>query len=169
MRDASTCEPPSTSTKTFFRRLKNSRDPRGVTAGRVVSDLARKALTSTGRALKIATVFRCCRGGRRAHRDDEAGQRAAETRSEPRCAARCQPAGGALRSGSCSPRSGHDWFADHHANGWATCPLTENGFVRILANPRYTARARPPADIINHLRPVLPHTSIMCSGPTRSR
>lgn len=24
----------------------------------------------------------------------------------------------------------HDWFADHHANGWATCPLTENGFLR---------------------------------------
>lgn len=24
----------------------------------------------------------------------------------------------------------HDWFADHRANGWATCPLTENGFLR---------------------------------------
>jgi toxin-antitoxin system PIN domain toxin len=30
----------------------------------------------------------------------------------------------------------HDWFTDHHALGWATCPLTENGFLRILTNPR---------------------------------
>ena len=31
----------------------------------------------------------------------------------------------------------HDWFADHRAQGWATCPHTENGFVRVLANPAY--------------------------------
>jgi len=24
----------------------------------------------------------------------------------------------------------HDWFADHREIGWATCPLTENGFLR---------------------------------------
>ncbi len=30
----------------------------------------------------------------------------------------------------------HDWFADHHADGWATCPLTENGFFRYLTHPR---------------------------------
>lgn len=24
----------------------------------------------------------------------------------------------------------HDWFADHRKRGWATCPLTENGFIR---------------------------------------
>jgi uncharacterized protein len=30
----------------------------------------------------------------------------------------------------------HDWFADHHAAGWATCPLTENGFLRYLTHPR---------------------------------
>lgn len=30
----------------------------------------------------------------------------------------------------------HDWFADHHATGWATCPLTENGFLRYLTHPR---------------------------------
>ncbi len=45
----------------------------------------------------------------------------------------------------------HDWFADNHANGWATCPLTENGFVRVLANPRYGAVINRPADLINHL------------------
>jgi len=28
------------------------------------------------------------------------------------------------------------WFAQHHASGWETCPLTESGFVRVSANPR---------------------------------
>jgi toxin-antitoxin system PIN domain toxin len=31
----------------------------------------------------------------------------------------------------------HDWFADHRAGGWATCPLTENGFLRVVSSPRY--------------------------------
>lgn len=29
----------------------------------------------------------------------------------------------------------HDWFSDHRAGGWATCPLTENGFVRLISHP----------------------------------
>ena len=29
-----------------------------------------------------------------------------------------------------------EWFARHSANGWATCPLTESGFVRVSTNPR---------------------------------
>jgi uncharacterized protein len=29
----------------------------------------------------------------------------------------------------------HDWFADQRRYGWATCPVTENGFVRIASNP----------------------------------
>jgi len=29
------------------------------------------------------------------------------------------------------------WFSQHRADGWATCPLTENGFVRILGHPNY--------------------------------
>jgi uncharacterized protein len=28
-----------------------------------------------------------------------------------------------------------EWFAEHSAGGWATCPLTESGFVRVSANP----------------------------------
>ena len=31
----------------------------------------------------------------------------------------------------------HDWFADHRALGWATCPITQNGLIRVLSNPRY--------------------------------
>ena len=29
-----------------------------------------------------------------------------------------------------------DWFAANGADGWATCPLTESGFVRVSSNPR---------------------------------
>lgn len=29
----------------------------------------------------------------------------------------------------------HDWFAESRRAGWATCPVTENGLVRILTNP----------------------------------
>ena len=29
------------------------------------------------------------------------------------------------------------WFATAVTDGWATCPLTENGFLRIVSNPHY--------------------------------
>lgn len=28
------------------------------------------------------------------------------------------------------------WFAAHSADGWATCPITESGFVRVSSNPK---------------------------------
>ena len=28
------------------------------------------------------------------------------------------------------------WFVANHADGWATCPITESGFVRVSANPK---------------------------------
>jgi toxin-antitoxin system PIN domain toxin len=28
------------------------------------------------------------------------------------------------------------WFAENSSNGWATCPLTESGFVRVSSNPK---------------------------------
>jgi uncharacterized protein len=28
------------------------------------------------------------------------------------------------------------WFSTHRTDGWATCPLTESGFVRVSSNPR---------------------------------
>ncbi len=45
----------------------------------------------------------------------------------------------------------HDWFADNHAEGWATCPITENGLVRVLSNPTYGNPIRPP-DLIPRLK-----------------
>ena len=29
------------------------------------------------------------------------------------------------------------WFVEIHRDGWATCPITQNGFIRILGNPNY--------------------------------
>lgn len=29
------------------------------------------------------------------------------------------------------------WFSSAHTEGWYTCPITENGLVRILGNPNY--------------------------------
>ena len=31
----------------------------------------------------------------------------------------------------------NDWFAGAASQGWATCPLTENGFIRILSSSSY--------------------------------
>jgi len=33
--------------------------------------------------------------------------------------------------------SAHDWFAAKGKRAWATCPLTENGVLRIVGHPRY--------------------------------
>ena len=38
----------------------------------------------------------------------------------------------------------HDWFADHRAQGWATCPLTENGLLRTAIA---LSRAREPVGV----------------------
>ena len=32
------------------------------------------------------------------------------------------------------------WFRPRRAQGWVTCPLTENGFLRILGHPAHPAR-----------------------------
>jgi len=30
----------------------------------------------------------------------------------------------------------HDWFGEDRSAGWATCAITENGFLRVLTHPR---------------------------------
>ncbi|MDO9124550.1 MAG: VapC toxin family PIN domain ribonuclease, partial [Deltaproteobacteria bacterium] len=34
----------------------------------------------------------------------------------------------------------HRWFAEKGHQAWATCPLTENGFIRIASHPNYPNR-----------------------------
>jgi uncharacterized protein len=45
----------------------------------------------------------------------------------------------------------HGWFGAHRSSGWATCPLTENGVVRILSNQAYSPSAAQPAEIARRL------------------
>ena len=45
----------------------------------------------------------------------------------------------------------HAWFGDHRSSGWATCPLTENGVVRILSNPAYGPNVERPGEIARRL------------------
>lgn len=39
----------------------------------------------------------------------------------------------------------HAWFAAEGAKSWATCPITENGVLRILGNPKYPNSPGSPA------------------------
>jgi toxin-antitoxin system PIN domain toxin len=41
----------------------------------------------------------------------------------------------------------HDWFAAKGKKAWATCPLTENGVLRIVGHPRYPNSPGTPAAI----------------------
>lgn len=43
------------------------------------------------------------------------------------------------------------WFASHAANGWASCPITQNGCVRIMSHPSYPG-APPVAELVQRLR-----------------
>jgi len=31
----------------------------------------------------------------------------------------------------------HAWWSVHSGQGWASCPLTQNGFIRIVSQPNY--------------------------------
>ncbi len=49
------------------------------------------------------------------------------------------------------------WMVNHHAAGWATCPLTQNGCVRIMSQPAYRNSAP--------LRDVLARLAAICAMP----
>jgi len=46
----------------------------------------------------------------------------------------------------------HRWFAETGSQAWATCALTENGFVRIASHPRYPNRPGEAATVLEILR-----------------
>ncbi len=41
----------------------------------------------------------------------------------------------------------HEWFADSGQRAWATCPLTENGLLRIVGHSRYPGSPGTPAAV----------------------
>jgi|ERR1700728_480529 uncharacterized protein len=43
------------------------------------------------------------------------------------------------------------WFGRNASKGWATCPMVEAGFVRILSNPAFSAHAVSPTEAIEAL------------------
>jgi len=43
------------------------------------------------------------------------------------------------------------WFTRHRAKGWATCPFTQAGFVRIVSNPAFSRDAVRPHEAIQVL------------------
>lgn len=49
------------------------------------------------------------------------------------------------------------WFARHASEGWATCPLTQLAFVRILSNPAFSPNALTPGHALVLLEANLRH------------
>jgi toxin-antitoxin system PIN domain toxin len=43
------------------------------------------------------------------------------------------------------------WFRDHGAKGWATCPMVQASFVRIVSNPAFSPRAVSPKEALDSL------------------
>jgi toxin-antitoxin system PIN domain toxin len=45
----------------------------------------------------------------------------------------------------------HQWLGQNKKQGWATCPFTINGCVRILSSPSYPATRQTPAEVASLL------------------
>jgi toxin-antitoxin system PIN domain toxin len=52
----------------------------------------------------------------------------------------------------------HRWFGRNRKRGWATCPITVNGCVRVLSNPAYPTVTAAPAEVASRLR-------VLCADP----
>jgi toxin-antitoxin system PIN domain toxin len=46
----------------------------------------------------------------------------------------------------------HRWLQQHRKYGWATCPITINGCVRVLSTPGYPAGTWAPSELIERVR-----------------
>jgi toxin-antitoxin system PIN domain toxin len=56
-----------------------------------------------------------------------------------------------LDGGHLMHRAAHRWLKREEKNGWATCPITQNGVLRIMAQPSYP-NAQPAAKIASRLQ-----------------
>ena len=50
-----------------------------------------------------------------------------------------------------SHRAAWAWFREHGRSGWASCPITQNGCVRILSHPGYP-NTRSVSEVVERLR-----------------
>lgn len=55
-----------------------------------------------------------------------------------------------LDSDHASHGAAMNWFAGHAREGWASCPITENGCIRIMSNASYP-NALPVKAVMKHL------------------
>ncbi|WP_429500432.1 TA system VapC family ribonuclease toxin (plasmid) [Robbsia andropogonis] len=62
-----------------------------------------------------------------------------------------------LDAGHVKHEAAHDWFARQGKEAWATCPLTENGVLRIIGNPRYPNSLQSPAAVAPLVRQLRAH------------
>jgi toxin-antitoxin system PIN domain toxin len=51
-----------------------------------------------------------------------------------------------------SHNAAHDWFDTEGRDSWATCPIVENGVMRIIAHPRYPNTPGSPAVVAKVLQ-----------------
>jgi uncharacterized protein len=49
----------------------------------------------------------------------------------------------------------HEWFAREGQGAWASCPLTQNGVLRIVGHPRYSNSPGTPAAVAPMLKGLL--------------
>ena len=52
----------------------------------------------------------------------------------------------------------HDWFTDNGESGWASCPLTENGVLRILSHPARVDPYVPLPELVRRLSTFREHS-----------
>lgn len=50
-----------------------------------------------------------------------------------------------------------DWFCTHCSQGWATCAVTQLGFVRLSSNPAFTSAAVSPFEAAALLKGLCAH------------
>lgn len=48
-------------------------------------------------------------------------------------------------------RRAREWISEEIGHGWASCALTQNGFVRVISQPRYPSPVSP-AEAVDRLR-----------------
>lgn len=50
-------------------------------------------------------------------------------------------------------KAAHEWMNRNRSLGWATCPITQNGCIRVVSQPQYPGRL-PVSEIVRRLRAV---------------
>ncbi len=60
------------------------------------------------------------------------------------------------------------WFRNHASGGWATCAITQLGFVRLSCNPAFTAEAKRPVDAVALLKRLVAHPTHVFVADTLS-